>query len=145
MKAMCKQGYNDALHFLKRNGKKKWFHVSIMLCSVVWKKKISALSASLIDILSKHIGIYSLWFVICLLISFFLMLSHLRLLSGLLNFNGPHRDRPLLANGGESEDYNDAEEDNKSDEEGAVMIHCSSSIEEHFIEHLPPTLHKGNF
>lgn len=35
MKAMCKQGYNDALHFLKKNGKKKWFHVSIMLCSVV--------------------------------------------------------------------------------------------------------------
>lgn len=25
MKAMCKQGYKDALHFLKKNGKNKWF------------------------------------------------------------------------------------------------------------------------
>lgn len=25
MKAMCKQGYKDALHFLKKNGKKQWF------------------------------------------------------------------------------------------------------------------------
>ena len=74
--------------------------------------------------------------------------------SGLLNFNGPHRDRPLLANGEEIEDYNDdvEEEDNKSDEEeekpnveeGAVVVHCSSLTEQHFIEHLPPTLHKGN-
>ncbi|XP_022612015.1 patatin-like phospholipase domain-containing protein 2 [Seriola dumerili] len=92
MKAMCKQGYKDALHFLKRNG--------------------------------------------------------------LLNFNGPLRDRPLLANGEEKEDYNDddeeeEEDDDKSDEEEenpqkeerAVVIH--SSVEEHIIEHLPPTLHKA--
>ncbi len=80
------------------------------------------------------------------------MLSLLRLFSGLLNFNGPHRDRPLLANADENEDYNDEEEDNKSDEEeekphmeeGAVTVRCSSSIDEHIIEHLPPTLHKGN-
>lgn len=73
--------------------------------------------------------------------------------SGLLNFNGPLKDRPLLANGEENEDYNDdeAEEENKSDEEDekpqmeekAVMVHSSSSIEEHIMEHLPPTLHKG--
>ncbi|XP_018537563.1 patatin-like phospholipase domain-containing protein 2 [Lates calcarifer] len=91
MKAMCKQGYKDALLFLKRNG--------------------------------------------------------------LLNFNGPLKDRPLLANGEENEDYNDdeAEEENKSDEEDekpqmeekAVMVHSSSSIEEHIMEHLPPTLHKA--
>ncbi|XP_040017704.2 patatin-like phospholipase domain-containing protein 2 [Gasterosteus aculeatus] len=100
MKTMCKQGYKDALHFLKRNG--------------------------------------------------------------LLNFNGPHRELPLLANGEENEDCNeeeeeeeeeedDDEENNKSDEEeekpdveeGAVMIYCNSSIEEHFIESLPPILHKA--
>lgn len=90
MKAMCKQGYKDALHFLKRNG--------------------------------------------------------------LLNFNGPHKDRPLLANGEENQDYNDDEEEeetNNSNEveerlhEGEIVVHCSSSVEEHFIEHLPPTLHKA--
>ncbi|XP_042352566.1 patatin-like phospholipase domain-containing protein 2 [Plectropomus leopardus] len=93
MKAMCKQGYKDALHFLKRNG--------------------------------------------------------------LLNFNGPLRDRPLLANGEENEDYNDHVEeekgDNKSDEEEekphvdeeAVMAQCCSSTEAHIIEHLPPILHKA--
>ncbi|TMS05781.1 Patatin-like phospholipase domain-containing protein 2 [Larimichthys crocea] len=70
----------------------------------------------------------------------------------LLHFNGPHRDRPLLANRDENEDCN--EDDNQDDEnneeekqslvkEGAVMVHCSSSIEEHIIEHLPPTLHKA--
>ncbi|XP_032379773.1 patatin-like phospholipase domain-containing protein 2 [Etheostoma spectabile] len=90
MKAMCKQGYKDALHFLKKNG--------------------------------------------------------------LLHFNGPHIDRPLLANSKDNEDYNDEEEeDNNNDEEkekshvedGAVMIHFSSSTEEQFIEHLPPALHKA--
>ncbi|XP_035521611.1 patatin-like phospholipase domain-containing protein 2 [Morone saxatilis] len=94
MKSMCKQGYKDALHFLKKNG--------------------------------------------------------------LLNLNGPLRDRPLLANREENEDFDEEEEeeeeeDNKSDEdekkppleEGAVMVHSSSSIEEHFFEHLPPILHKA--
>ncbi|XP_040894941.1 patatin-like phospholipase domain-containing protein 2 [Toxotes jaculatrix] len=90
MKAMCKQGYKDALHFLKKNG--------------------------------------------------------------LLNFQGPLRDRPLLANGEENEDYNEEEEeDNNSDEEDekpqmedrAVMAHSNFSLEEHIIEHLPPTLHKA--
>lgn len=91
MKTMCKQGYKDALHFLKRNG--------------------------------------------------------------LLNFNGPHRELPLLANGEENEDCNEEEEDDddKSDdeeekphvEEGAVMVHCSSLIEDHIFEHLPPILHKA--
>ncbi|XP_076590265.1 patatin-like phospholipase domain-containing protein 2 [Chaetodon auriga] len=89
MKAMCKQGYKDALHFLKKNG--------------------------------------------------------------LLNFNGPLKDRPLFANAEENEDYDDDEEDNKSDVEeekthegeGSVTVQCSSSSEDHFIEHLPPKLHKA--
>ncbi|XP_036963025.1 patatin-like phospholipase domain-containing protein 2 [Acanthopagrus latus] len=89
MKAMCKQGYKDALHFLKKNE--------------------------------------------------------------LLNFNGPLRDRPLLASGAESQDYNGCEEDSRGDEdeakphveEGAVIVHGLSSIEEHFMEHLPPTLHRA--
>ncbi|XP_074488824.1 patatin-like phospholipase domain-containing protein 2 isoform X1 [Sebastes fasciatus] len=91
MKTMCKQGYKDALHFLKKNG--------------------------------------------------------------LLNFNGPHRDRPLLANGEENEDYDDDDEEeaNKREEEegkphvedGAEMVDISSAIEEHIIEHLPPVLHKA--
>ncbi|KAK9516594.1 hypothetical protein VZT92_024514 [Zoarces viviparus] len=88
MKTMCKQGYKDALHFLKRNG--------------------------------------------------------------LLNFNGPHRELPLLPNGEENEDC-DEEDDDKSDEEeekpdveeGAVMVNCSSLIEDHIFEHLPPILHKA--
>uniref|UniRef100_A0A3Q3VRV0 Patatin-like phospholipase domain-containing protein 2 n=1 Tax=Mola mola TaxID=94237 RepID=A0A3Q3VRV0_MOLML len=61
MEAMCKQGYKDALHFLKKNGKKTWFS---------------------------------------------------------------------------SSDFNFYKE-------GEVTIHASSSLEEHFIEHLPPTLHKA--
>ncbi|KAK5867284.1 hypothetical protein PBY51_011790 [Eleginops maclovinus] len=93
MKAMCKQGYKDGMHFLKRNG--------------------------------------------------------------LLNFNGPLRDRPLLANGEENEEYNDDEgeeqEENKSDkeeekpdvEQGAVIVYCGTTEEEQFVEHLPHTLHKA--
>ncbi|KAM3609661.1 uncharacterized protein V6R79_018236 [Siganus canaliculatus] len=80
MKAMCKQGYEDALHFLKKNG--------------------------------------------------------------LLNFNGPYRDRPLLANGDDNENYND-EEDDKCVEEAVVMVQCTSSIDQNFMERLPPTLHKA--
>ena len=80
------------------------------------------------------------------------MLSHLLLFSELLNFNGPLRDRPLLASGEEGQDYNGCEEDNRDDEdeakphveEVAVIVRGCSSIEEHFIEHLPPTLHRGN-
>ncbi|AWP08345.1 Adipose triglyceride lipase [Scophthalmus maximus] len=91
MKTMCKQGYKDALHFLKRNG--------------------------------------------------------------LLNFNGPLRDRPFLVNEKDKEYLSGEkeEEDNKGDEEevkphleeGAVTVHSSSSLEEHIIGHLPPTLHKA--
>ncbi|KAI3371251.1 hypothetical protein L3Q82_023868 [Scortum barcoo] len=88
MKAMCKQGYKDALHFLKKNG--------------------------------------------------------------LLNFNGPLRDRPLLANAAENEAdveeedrKGDGEEEKPHGEKEAVMIHCSSLMEEHIIENLPPTLHKA--
>ncbi|XP_045892582.1 patatin-like phospholipase domain-containing protein 2 [Micropterus dolomieu] len=89
LKAMCKQGYKDALHFLKKNG--------------------------------------------------------------LLHLNGPHRDRPLLANGEENKYYNEEEEHKKCDEEemkphveeAAVMVCCSSSIEEHIFEHLPPNLHRA--
>lgn len=80
------------------------------------------------------------------------MLPHLHLLSGLLHLNGPHRDRPLLANGEENKYYNEEEEHKKCDEEemkphveeAAVMVCCSSSIEEHIFEHLPPNLHRGN-
>ncbi|XP_019969545.1 patatin-like phospholipase domain-containing protein 2 [Paralichthys olivaceus] len=87
MKAMCKQGYKDALDFLKRNG--------------------------------------------------------------LLNFNGPLRDRPLLANGEEHKHIDEEKEaEDKDDEkphleERAVMLHSSSSVEEHIIGHLPPVLHKA--
>lgn len=72
--------------------------------------------------------------------------------SGLLNFNGPLKDRPLLANGEENEDYDEEEEeDNKGDEdeenphqeERAVRVCDSSSVEDHIMDHLPPTLHKG--
>ncbi|XP_069019588.1 patatin-like phospholipase domain-containing protein 2 [Embiotoca jacksoni] len=88
MKAMCKQGYKDALHFLKRNG--------------------------------------------------------------LLNFNGPHRDRPLLVNGEYNDDYNEEEDDNKCEEEEkspveerAVMVYARSSFEDHIFECLPPIVHKA--
>nr|XP_020441146.1 patatin-like phospholipase domain-containing protein 2 [Monopterus albus]XP_020441153.1 patatin-like phospholipase domain-containing protein 2 [Monopterus albus] len=90
LKAMCKQGYKDALHFLKRNG--------------------------------------------------------------LLNFNGPLRDRPLLVNGEENEDCNDDEEKNNNHdkkeekphlEERAEMVHTSSSAEDHIIIQLPLPLHRA--
>lgn len=88
MKAMCKQGYKDALHFLKRNG--------------------------------------------------------------LLNFNGPQRDRPLLVNEEDNEDYVEEEDDDKSEEEERsqveekeVTVNACSSLEEHIIEYLPPTVHKA--
>ncbi|XP_028286048.1 patatin-like phospholipase domain-containing protein 2 isoform X2 [Parambassis ranga] len=87
MKAMCKQGYKDALHFLKRNG--------------------------------------------------------------LLNFNGPCRDQPLLANAEEEEEYEEEEDEDKGDkeeksqeEQTAVMVHASPSVEEHII-YLPPALHEA--
>ncbi|CAK6961472.1 patatin-like phospholipase domain-containing protein 2 isoform X1 [Scomber scombrus] len=88
MKSMCKQGYKDALRFLKKNG--------------------------------------------------------------LLNFDGPGRDRPLLANGAENVDF-DEDDDNKNDEEEeklrveeeALMVQSCATIEEHIIEHLPPTLNKA--
>lgn len=77
------------------------------------------------------------------------MLLYLLLYSGLLNFNGPDRDRPLLANGEENEDF-DEDDDNKSDEEEeqrnveeGALIDSSSLIEDHIMEHLPPILHKG--
>lgn len=89
MKAMCKQGYKDTLHFLKRNG--------------------------------------------------------------LLNYYEPTRDRPLLAGAEENQDDNDQEEDSKNNDEeespqvdeGLVMGHVASSPQEHFIEHLPPKLHRA--
>lgn len=87
MNAMCKQGYKDALHFLKKNG--------------------------------------------------------------LFNFNGPHRDRPLLANTNQtkhqenSEDKINEGEENARAEEEAGSDHSSSSLEDHFMEHLPPELHKA--
>lgn len=62
---------------------------------------------------------------------------------GLLNLNEPQRDKPLLARNEDEEDCEDGETDD-GDEEGTVASQCSTSIEEHFIEHLPPTLHKGD-
>ena len=65
--------------------------------------------------------------------------------SGLLNFNGPHIDKPLMGSIKEVEDCSSNEEAAKIGNEGEVTSHGSSLLEEHFIEHLPPTLHKGNF
>lgn len=72
--------------------------------------------------------------------------------TGLLNYNEPLRDRPLLANE-ENEHYNDEEEESSEGseeeasphvEEGAVVVHSTFIKDEHIIIHLPPTLHKGN-
>lgn len=57
-------------------------------------------------------------------------------LSELLNFNGPYGGRQLLGNEEERQDHN-------MDEEEAVMDQCTSSLEEHLVIHLSPTLHKG--
>ncbi|CAG5957916.1 patatin-like phospholipase domain-containing protein 2 isoform 1-T2 [Menidia menidia] len=87
MKAMCKQGYKDALHFLEKNG--------------------------------------------------------------LLNMNGPLRDRPRLANeeeseaGDEEECENSESEDKLQAKEKAVITYESPTFDEHIIEYLPPTLHKA--
>ncbi|XP_047203225.1 patatin-like phospholipase domain-containing protein 2 [Girardinichthys multiradiatus] len=89
MKAMCKQGYKDALYFLKRNG--------------------------------------------------------------LLNYTGPQTDRPLLAKKEESKAYNEgrdeknseAEAEDKPQMEAKVVLHASSSLDEHIIEYLPPAMHKA--
>ncbi|XP_062246252.1 patatin-like phospholipase domain-containing protein 2 [Platichthys flesus] len=84
MKAMCKQGYKDALDFLKRNG--------------------------------------------------------------LLNFNGPLRDRPLLTNDEGHKHFHkekEAEDEKPHLEEKVVMVRRSSSVEEHIIANLPPALHKA--
>lgn len=55
----------------------------------------------------------------------------------------------LLGSGQErQDDHDDDEAYNKHDEEEAAMKRsaplCSACIEEHFIEGLSPTLHKGN-
>ncbi|XP_067446044.1 patatin-like phospholipase domain-containing protein 2 [Thunnus thynnus] len=89
MKTMCKQGYKDALHFLKKNG--------------------------------------------------------------LLNFNGPARDRPLLANAEENEDYDEDDDDDSDEEEeklnveeSAMVVHSAiEELEHHIIDHLPPILHQA--
>lgn len=66
-------------------------------------------------------------------------------LSGLLNVNGPYRGRLLLGDAEEGRGYKGGdEEDDKHDAQEAVMVHCSACIEEHFVEHLSPTLHKGS-
>lgn len=66
-------------------------------------------------------------------------------LSDLLNFNGPYRGRLLLGNREGSRDHSVDEEDNTHDEERAAMAHCSSCMEEHLVERLSPTLHKGTY
>ncbi|KAM4573342.1 patatin-like phospholipase domain-containing protein 2 [Odontesthes bonariensis] len=88
MKAMCRQGYKDALNFLEKNG--------------------------------------------------------------LLDINGPLRDRPLLANGeeneacGEEEECDEGETEDKSQgKEKAVTAIADCSFDEHIIECLPPVLHKA--
>ncbi|KAM4734922.1 patatin-like phospholipase domain-containing protein 2 [Anableps anableps] len=87
MKALCKQGYKDALHFLKRNG--------------------------------------------------------------LLNYTGPQTDRPLLGNKEENKacdegrDKKNRDAEEKPQVEEKVMLHASSSVDEHIIEYLPPAVHKA--
>lgn len=44
----------------------------------------------------------------------------------------------------ENEDVNDNKINNEEEGKPAVMGGTSPSIEEHIMEHLPPTLHKGN-
>ncbi|XP_058502455.1 patatin-like phospholipase domain-containing protein 2 [Solea solea] len=80
MKSMCKQGYKDALHFLKKNG--------------------------------------------------------------LVNFNGPLRDRALLGSREENDLKEEKEADDTSDKEEDETS-SSSSVEDHFFDRLPPTLHKA--
>lgn len=67
---------------------------------------------------------------------------------GLLNFNGPQRVRPLLANREEKEAADEEQDDEDKEklqvDTKAVMVFSSSSLDEHIIEYLPPTLHKGN-
>lgn len=66
----------------------------------------------------------------------------------MLNFNGPQRVRPLLANKEEEEAADEEQGDEDKEklhvEAKAVMVFSSSSLDEHIIEYLPPTLHKGN-
>ncbi|CAN9499383.1 unnamed protein product [Ophioblennius macclurei] len=57
--------------------------------------------------------------------------------NGLLNFNGPLRDKPLLVKPEEKEE-NDEEE---SEEVAAVK--AIASIEDHIIEYLPPRVHRA--
>lgn len=72
--------------------------------------------------------------------------------TGLLNYNEPLRDRPLLANAENEHDNNEEEESGEGNqeeelppvEEGAVVVHSTYIKDEHIIVHLPPTLHKGN-
>lgn len=72
------------------------------------------------------------------------------MLSGLLNVSSPHRHRPLHYYGeNEDHDVNDQhdksqeEEEEPSVEEEELMAHSCATIEEHIIEHLPPSVHKG--
>lgn len=53
----------------------------------------------------------------------------------------------LLGGGGERQDRNGEDEEDRHDDRGreeAVVVHCSACIEEHFVEQLSPTLHKGS-
>lgn len=63
--------------------------------------------------------------------------------SGLLNFNEPHRDRLLMANGKEEEEQWDDRRDDVVIEE-SPDVEKTAEIEDHIIENLPPALHKGN-
>lgn len=70
--------------------------------------------------------------------------------NGLLHFNGPHGGMPLLASGEVNKDCDEEEEnderkaeDKSHVDEKAVMVHASSSFDEHIIEYLPPNLHKA--
>lgn len=136
MKAMCKQGYKDALHFLKKNGEKLWL-------SFVRAVSVNKPVTVIIYTFNTCSSLQATCTFLYLGSSVTLPCFSLFWLSDLLNFNGPYRGRQLLGDGGESQDHNVDEEDDKHDEEEAVMVHCSSCIEEHLVEHLSPTLHKG--
>lgn len=155
MKGMCKQGYKDALHFLKKNGEKLWLSSVNAVRQRQDSSRVPRNFGLLIHFSNAYANEYNLQ-------AFFFILETKLLLkdvqgknpvwlffsplcsSGLLNLNGPYRGRQLMGIGEEGPAENDDEDGTKSAEEEAVKVHCSGCIEEHFIEHLSPTLRKGN-
>ncbi|KAM6960470.1 patatin-like phospholipase domain-containing protein 2 [Aplochiton taeniatus] len=71
--------------------------------------------------------------------------------NGLLNFNGPRRQRALLAHGpdcdkdleDEDEGKEVTHEEQKPSEETAKVVHTNATEQDHTFDHLPPRLHKA--